>query len=211
MRKILSILFLVLLMASIVGCGGDTGVVAEYNTYDKYGFVFQYHKSFRIIETGSLTGEANDIQGEVWAQYEKEGESALEAVVWIALLPDLWYELEEEQQREYLEAMMDVYVLGMTMSGEDDEATVELGEMFETIKLGHILFYQPYRISMQGFDDVIYSTGGVMYCDKIQKMFNLATMYEKDQSYDDATATFTSFLGRFICHDGEGNDIISIE
>ena len=196
--SILGILILVsTALVSLIGCAQDTGALppTEFGTYSKYGFSFEYPKTFSVTEMGLLQSQANNTSGMVQVGLQNEKFEYF-AVGWIKMTPDV-IEIGPGGLEGNLKASLEDSFAGM--EGTEGFALVERGELVETTKAGHQMFYQYYTVTTTEGDKV-YGIGGVFYCDQSQNLFQLLTMNNTISAKQDILEDFQNYLDSFVCH-----------
>ncbi len=169
---------------------------SQFKTYSKYGFSFQYPKTFsEVMEIGMLESEANDISGMVNVWVENE-EVELFQVGWMTVFPD---EIEggpgglEGNLKDNLEGGFAV------LESSEEIASVKKGELIEATKTGHLVFYQYYTTtSTEG--DKMYGVASCFYCDMSLRLFSLLTMNNTTSTEEDGLGDFQNYLDSFVCH-----------
>ena len=127
----------------------STPTPTQFNTYSKYGFSFDYPEAFSVEEIGSLGSENNDNSGLVQFLVEN-GETELCEVGWTAMTPD-----EIESCEGGLEGCLEgqigiVFVVFETAANYTGIGSFEKGELLESTKAGHLMFYQYFGFNMTG-------------------------------------------------------------
>ena len=188
-KKLIMIGIVILVSTALIavsGCAKQEATREGYKTYSKYGFSFEYPKSFLLFEQGLLESQANDTSGVVVAGVENE-EVKQVAVSW-----------GKAQERVVdLEAGIEGGFQGM--ESDEEVASVEQGELVETTKAGHRMLYQYYSVT-ETEGDKLFGISGVWYCDKDQKIYSLATANNTISSKKDVLRDYQSYLDYFVCH-----------
>ena len=189
MKKLILIGALILVstaLISIIGCAAQEVEREEYKTYSKYGFSFEYPKSFLAFEEGFLESEANDTSGIVTVGVVNHEYRSVD-VCWV----------EDEEQSVGLETGLDAGFDGM---GEDKAVlNYERGELVETTKEGHEILYQYYTETHSDLGQVC-GIAGIWYCDESQRYYVLMTMNNTISSKEDVLADYLDYLDSFVCH-----------
>lgn len=169
---------------------------SQFKTYSKYGFSFQYPRTFSdVMEMGMLESEANDISGMVHVWVENE-EFELFQVGWMTLLPE-----EIESGPGGLEGNLKDNLEGgfAVLESSEEIASVEKGELVEATKAGHLIFYQYYTATPTEGDNM-YGVSSCFYCDESLKLFSLLTMNNTTSTEEDGLGDFQNYLDSFVCH-----------
>jgi len=186
-KKAMFLGVIILLMVSLIlllGC-------AETKTYSKYGFSFEYPRTFSVTETGILENEANDTSGIVQVFTEENEEIKIFQVAW---------GIAEIEPDELEDALVNGIEEGFIVFETDEGiASYERGERVETTKAGHLLFYQYYAANSTEGDEV-YGVISCFYCDESPKFFSLVTADNTISAMTDALGDFQNYLDSFVCH-----------
>ena len=167
----------------------------QFETYSKYGFSFEYPKNFSVTEMGVLESEANDTSGLVLAGVEN-GEIEYFQVAWVKMMPAV-IELGPGGLAGNLKASLEDGFAAMEAT--EGIASVEEGELVETTKAGHLMFYQYYSATFtEGHRAYGISSG--FYCDETLKLFGLITMNDTISANEDVLEDFQNYLDSFVCH-----------
>jgi len=168
---------------------------SQFKTYSKYGFSFQYPKTFSdVMEMGMLESEANDSSGMVHVWVENE-EVELFQVGWMTISPN-----EIESGPGGLEGNLKDSLEGgfAVLESSEEIASVEKGELIEAAKAGHLVFYQYYTTtSTEG--DKMYGVSSCFYCDTSLRLFSLLTMNNTTSTEEDGLGDFQNYLDSFVC------------
>jgi len=140
----------------------------QVNTYSKYGFSFEYPKAFSVTETGTLESKANDSSGVVEFLWTENGEPELCVVGWTAATPaemEIW----PGGLEGYVKDVLEFGIAALEIS--EETASFEKGELGESTKAGHLMFYQYYaHTPTEG--DKVYGVISCFYCDNSQNFFH---------------------------------------
>ena len=191
------------LAAIIIGCTIAIIVIvviatrppAQFNTYSKYGFSFEYPKAFSVTEMGAQESEANDSSGMVQAWVENE-EIEIFLVNWIKMMPDVieigpgGLEGNLKNDLEYGFAAIE---------STEGVASFEEGELVEATKAGHLMFYQ-YYTATSNEGDKMYGIASCFYCDESLKVFSLMTIIATTSVEEDILENFQNCFDSFVCH-----------
>ena len=163
---------------------------AEFTTFSKYGFSFEYPKKFSVTEMGLMQREANDTSGMVQVGVENE-EIQMFQVMWIQIVQSTWKVSGD------LEQMLIDSFAGMETA--EDVAIVERGESVDTTKAGHQMFYQYYTMtSTEG--DRAHGIVAVFYCDESEAVYQLITINNTITAKQAVLEDFQTYLDSFVCH-----------
>ena len=190
---------IVVCVIAITGIGAicsPTPTPTQFNTYSKYGFSFEYPKTFTVTEMGFLESEANDTSGLVQVGVEENEDIEYFQVGWIKIMPDVI-----ETGPGGLEGTLKGFLEDGFAGFESDEgvASLDKGELVESTKAGHLMFYQYYTAtSTEG--DKVYGIANCFYCDESLKVFSLMTMNDTISADEDVLEDFQNYLDSFICH-----------
>lgn len=188
-KKLATIGTLVLIctaLISIVGCAKEETAREGYETYSRYGFSFEYPRSFLLFEQGVLESQANDTSGLVSAGVENEETNLI--YVWWMKAQEWMVDLETGIEDGFL-----------SMEDFEDVVSVERGELVETTKAGHRMLYRYYSVTFT--DGVkVFGIYGEWYCDKDQKIYDLYTMNSTISNKEDVLKDYQSYLDYFVCH-----------
>lgn len=144
MKKIVVIGIILTALLSTIGCAEKAVAPAVFKTYSKYGFSFEYPKNFSISEMGFLLNEADDNSGIVQVKVVENEESELFQTAWMKMMPNI-IAITPGGLEGYLKDMLEEAFVGM--EGAAEGASLERGELVETTKAGHQMFYQYYSIT----------------------------------------------------------------
>jgi len=174
---------------------GPSPTPTQFKTYSKYGFSFEYPKTFSVTEMGILESEANDNSGMVQVWVENEEIESFQ-VGWVKMMPDI-----VEIGPGGLEGNLKDSLEGGFAAMESTEgiASVEEGELVEATKAGHLMLYQYYTITVTEGDKA-YGIAGGFYCDESLKLFSLSTMNATISAKKDVLEDFQNYLDSFVCH-----------
>lgn len=200
MRKLAIALIPLWILALVVGgCGGgeEAEDATDYRTYSRFGFSFDYHKSLSITESGILSSQANEVSGQAIALRETAETVELYSVGWMEFRPDIWEELDIDQQKQALRAELESALMGFVWAGLTD---LQTGEIKETTKEGHLMLYHSFSVLDPEEGEEYYGAIGALYCDKNQKEFMIATLDSTHAGEQSALGTFMTFLDSFVCH-----------
>lgn len=166
----------------------DSPASAEFKTYSKYGFSFEYPRSYSISEYGLLESEASDNTGMVQAA---RGDEDLYQVAWISMIESTW-EIGGDMQM-----MLEDGFWGI----EHAEGVVGLdrGELAETTHAGHPMLYQFFSITATEIGKV-YGIQAIFYCDRSERVFQLFTMHTNISSDQGILEDFQCFADSLVCH-----------
>jgi hypothetical protein len=171
---------------------------AQFNTYSKYGFSFEYPKAFYVTEMGALESEANDSSGVVEFLVEN-GEPEFCYVGWTATTPgetESW----EGGVEGYLKNQIEVTIAVLEVAGNYTTiGSFAAGELLESTKAGHLMFYQ-YVDYTPTEGDRVYGAISFFYCDESQKLFSLMTASMTTTTEEDGLENFQNYLDSFVCH-----------
>ena len=181
----------------VVATSTPTPTPTQFKTYSKYGFSFEYPKTFSVTETGIQESEANDTSGMVQAWVENE-DTEIFQVGWIRMMPDMM-----EIGPGGLEGNLKDSLEGgfAAMESSEGVASVEKGELVEATQAGHLMFYQYYTSNSTEGDEA-YGIASCFYCDESLKLFSLMTMTMNStiSARKDVLEDFQNYLGSFVCH-----------
>jgi len=175
-----------------VGCTEEavTPASTEFKTYSKYGFSFEYPKTFSVTEMGLLENEAKESSGIVQVGVEND-EIQMFQIAWMKMMPSVW-ELDDD-----LQGSLEDSFAGMETT--EGISSFEIGELVESTKAGHQMIYQYYTMtSTEG--DKVYGIVSVFYCDKSQNFLQLMTISNTISSKQDVLEDFQNYLDSFVCH-----------
>ena len=170
--------------------GVPTPTPAEFKTFSKYGFSFEYPKKFSVTEMGLFENEATDNSGIVQVGVAND-EVELFQTTWLQMIPSTW-----EIGGDLGTTIEDSFAGAESSEGV---ASLDRGELIDTTKAGHQLLYQYFTVtSTEG--DKIYGIAGAFYCDRSQKVFHLMTMNTTISAKPDVLEDFQNYLDSFVCH-----------
>lgn len=178
-----------------LGCVEDGVTPTQFETYSKYGFSFQYPKTFPVTEMGILENEANDTSGLVIVGVENEDIEYFQ-VGWIKMMPDMMEIGPGGLEGNLNDMLEDGFA---ALESTEGIAGVEKGELVEAHKAGHLMFYQYYTAtSTEG--DKAYGIATCFYCDNSLKLFSLQTINNAISAKKDVLEDFQNYLDSFVCH-----------
>lgn len=196
-KKISMIGILILIsiaLMSIIGCAEEAvtppTTPAEFKTYSKYGFSFDYPKRFSVTEMGLMESEASDSSGLVQVGIEND-EVQIFQTTWLAIIQSTWEVAGD------LQGVLEDSFAGIET--EEGVVGVAAGELVETTKAGHQLLYQYYTVTFTE-GDKMYGIVAVFYCDESQKCFQLMTINNTISAKQDILEDFRNYLASFVCH-----------
>lgn len=197
MRKLAIVLIPLLITALVIGgCGGGEEQVtpeatpSESRTFSKYGFSFEYPKSFSVTEMGLFSNEANDASGLVQVSIEKGEELEMLQVVWIEIVESTWEIMGD------LEYEVESFFEGMEAQGD---IGVDRGELVQTSMAGHQMLYRYYSTT-DVEEGKWYGIAACFYCDRSQKEFGIQTLNTTISAKEDLLEGFMTYLDSFVCH-----------
>lgn len=182
----IGVVLTILMSLFVYGCG-------RLNTYNNFGFSFDYPAYMEIEEEGLLSSEAN----------EESGIITLASTKHVAMIEIVWGPAEEEDKASLKK------LLGELL---DAHQILAEAKQKETTHAGHAVIEQRY-IVIAGFG-FIRSTG-IWWCDKSKRTFQITSTrptrdvgveitttggvkmppIEKDPAYNDYRKILTSFHG----------------
>ena len=176
-----------------VGCTEEAvspSTPTEFKLYSKYGFSFEYPKGFTVTEMGMLENEATDASGIVQVGVEND-EIEIFQTAWIKMVQTMFDAAGDLQS-----SLKDSFTGMETTEGI---SSVERGELVESTKAGHQMFYQYYTMTtIEG--DKAYGIVSIFYCDKSQEVFQLMTINNTTSTKQDVLDDFQNYLDSFVCH-----------
>ena len=195
------IIAIIIITAIATNIPTPTPTPTQFNTYSKYGFSFEYPKTFSITEVGMLESAANDSSGivQAWVENVENEELELFQVSWITIRPDVIEIGMGGLEGNLKNSLEDGFA---AMESTEGIVSVEKGELVEATIAGHLMFYQYYTSNFAEGDTVhtVYGIAACFYCDKIQKLFSLMTMNNTISAKEDVLTDFQNHLGSFVCH-----------
>ena len=175
------------MLAGGAGCGGEKA--AEFNTFSRYGFSFDYPKSLTVhYEEGA--NETGIVEASTATDFGEECE--LFRVVWRGNADQKW-------DIPQLTGILDGLLQSLEQFGD-----YETDEPQATIHGERYVLYQyytrhPYSATEEDYSE--YGVAGVFYCEENQRMYVLQMECNTDEGKLGTVDRFKRYLESFVCYD----------